>query len=230
LEYNARCEVLLSGTIFIAEGTWTKSMFAIRDALEGAKEQLAYCQQALAFFEVKDESSRKLGANIILQFGRAVTYGMEHLAKQDPAFAAWYLTHDAQLHANPIFKHFREVRNIVVHRSGKIDFHHISRFPVHDPKPGAIEELTADGSTICHMSMDLINNRRFLVVRTPDGRREERDFPQKREGPWWKWVDIQTYFKDAPPEFASVTVVQSCQAYVSFLERILLEAEAKFGA
>jgi hypothetical protein len=118
----------------------------------------------------------------------------------------------------------------LVHRSGKVDLQHISTVPVHNPKPGAIEALIADGSTIDHMSIDFIHNRRFLVVRTPDGRREERDVPQKREGRWWELVDIQSYFRDAPPEFAGVTVVQSCQQYIGFLEHMLMDAETKFGA
>lgn len=204
-------------------------MSAIRQALEGAKEQLAFCRHALTYFEKKDESTRKLAANIILQSGRAITYGMETLAKSDQEFAMWYRPFGAELHADPILKYFREVRNVVVHRSGKIELSHISTIPIHDPKEGAIEELIADGSTIDHMSIDFINNRRYLVVRTPDGKREERDVPQKREGQWWQLVDVQSYFKDAPAEFAGVTVVESCQRYVRFLGRLILGAEDRFG-
>lgn len=201
----------------------------MKEAIAGAMDQLELCRHALTYFERLDESSRKMGANIILQSGRAITYGFEDLAKRSSAFASWYRPYDAQLHANPIFKHFREVRNVLVHRSGRIDLQHISTHPVHDPKPGAIEELIADGSTIDHMSIDFIYNRRFLVVRTPDGRREERDVPQKREGHWWELVDIQSYFRDAPPEFAGVTVVQSCQQYVVFLEKMVMDAATRFG-
>jgi hypothetical protein len=204
-------------------------MTPLRAALEGAKEQLALCRYALTLIEKKDESSRKMGANIILQSGRSVTYGFETLAKMIPAFATWYRPYGAQVHANPIFKYFREVRNVLVHRSGRIDLQHVSTIPVYDPKPGAIEELVKDGSTIDHMSVDLIQNRKFLVVRTPDGRREERDVPQKRDGFWWELVDIHSYFRDAPPEFAGVTVAQSCEQYVGFLDTMLKDAEGTFG-
>lgn len=201
----------------------------MRDAIAGAKEQLELCRHALTYFERLDESSRKMGANIILQSGRAITYGFEDLAKHSSAFAAWYRPYDSQLHANPIFKHFREVRNVLVHRSGRIDLRHVSAIPVHAPMPGAIEELIADGSTIEHMSMDFIHNRRFLVVRTPEGLIEERDIPQQREGRLWELVDIKSFFRDAPPEFAGVTVVESCQQYVSFLEQMVTDAEAWHG-
>lgn len=204
-------------------------MTAIRHALQGAREQFDFCTHALSYFEKKDESSRKVGANVILQSGRAITYGMETLAKASHEFATWYRPYGAELHADPILKYFREVRNVIVHRSGRIELNHISTVPINDPKPGAIEELIADGSTIDHMNIDFLKNRRYLVVRTPYGRREERDVPQRREGPWWLLVDVQSYFKDAPVEFAGVTVVESCQRYVRFLGRLIQDAEVRFG-
>lgn len=197
----------------------------LQQAIEGARDHLDLCKHALTYFERMDESSRKMGANIIIQSGRAVTYGFETLAEGSPVFRNWYRPHKAQFHASPIFKYFREVRNVLVHRSGKIDLEHVSTVPVYAPKAGAIEALVADGSTIDHMSVDFIRNRRFLVVRTPDGRREERDVPQERDGRLWELLDVKSYFKDAPPEFAGMTVVASCQQYVRFLEQVITEAE-----
>lgn len=49
-----------------------------------------------------------------------------------------------------------------------------------------------------------------------------------REGLWWELVDIQSYFRDAPPEFAGITVVQCCQQYVLFLEKMVRDADARF--
>lgn len=201
----------------------------IRDALVSAREHLGLCMHALSYFEKLDESYRKMGVSMIIQTGRAITYGFEELSKHSPKFANWYGPHNAHLHSNTIFKYFRELRNIIVHRSGRIDLNHVSVIPVHDPQPGAIEALVADGSTVDHMSIDFIGNRRYLVVRTPDGRMEERDVPQRREGAWWQLVDIRSFFRDAPVEFAGVTVIESCEQYVRFLEQIVADAETTFG-
>jgi|GEM_PF-3408761 len=203
-------------------------MDKVQQALGRAKKTLSECRYALHLFEKRDETAFTLAAKSIITLGRSVTFALQNMGKEEPRFHAWYGPYQEEMKSNSLFSFFKNKRNAIVHEAADFDMSYLTVVTVWDPAPGAIDAVTADGSLIQSVQMDLIKNRRYAIVTTPNGRREERDVQMSTDKPWWENVEVRSYFMDAPLEFNSLTVVDSCLRYLDYLEAMVDDAERTF--
>ena len=203
-------------------------MDKVQIALQGARNTLEECRCALPLFERRDESSRRLAAKIIITLGRSVTFALQRMNNEEPRFRAWYAPYVEALKNDPLFKYFKDKRNAIVHAVEDVRMNHLTTVSIYDPAPGAIDAVMSDGASIKCVQMDFMNNRRYAVVIAPDGREEERDIKMRSDKPWWENAEVRSFCADAPAEYASVTMVESCKRYLDFLEQMVADAERHF--
>ncbi len=204
-------------------------MDKVRLALMRSKKTLAECKVAMHLFEKRDESARTLAAKTIIILGRSVTFALQGMSKVEPRFYTWYAPYQQEMKNDPLFRFFKNKRNGIVHETEDIDLSYLSTVTLWDPAPGAIDAVINDGSFIQSVQMDFIENRRYAIVITPDGRREERDVRMRSDKPWWENAEVRSYFLDAPIEFSTLTVIDSCVRYLEYLEAMINDAEKTFG-
>lgn len=204
-------------------------MDKVRIALKRARNTLEECKSALPLLEQREESARRLAAKGVITFGRSVTLALQTMGNAEPRFKEWYAPYVEELSADPLFSFFKNKRNGIVHETEDIDMTHLRFATFYDPAPGAIDDIVRDGSMIKGVEIDLVKNRRYALVVTPEGKEDERDIQMRTDKPWWESIEVRSFFSDAPAEYASQTMVENCKRYIDYLERMVSEAELVFG-
>ncbi len=197
--------------------------------MDRARNTVNECKRALLLFEERDETARRLGAKIVITLGRSITFALQRMRNDEPRFRDWYAPYEAELKRDPLFVYFKNKRNAIEHEADDVRMTHLTIYTFYDPAPGAIDAVMSDGSAIKCVEIDFISNRRYARVITPSGREEERDIVMRTDKPWWVNPEVRSFFLDAPVEVTGVTMVDNCIRYITYLDRMVSDAEAFFG-
>jgi hypothetical protein len=198
------------------------------EVLQAARLMLGNVQLGLKDIESDDPARRIPGLNNVAVFGRAVTITLQRLRNIVDGFDDWY---KARVPENdPLLKFFNRVRNEILKES-KV------------PQPSTIAEISFSGNPMQLLQGPPPEGATGLFI-GEGGTGGSGWFVQLPDGTQEKYYaalsptfngSVTTHLPDAPREFlgktfSDTTVSGVAGRYVTWLEKLIADAEHKFGS
>lgn len=186
----------------------------VHDVLQSARQMLEFAR--LGARDYQDAGDRRLsGLYNAVTSGRSVTFVLQKLRGRAPGFDQWYSTVRASLTNDPNSKWFHDLRNQIEkegsHGPTTVTMSNVQLDQVpDDAPPNATASFIGD-----HLG------RSGWFVQLPDGSEAKVYFKLPESTP------VNVYVQDAP---GGRPLEELLPEWLSKLDVILVEAEAKFGA
>jgi hypothetical protein len=198
------------------------------EAVNNARELLEMARTGLADIESGDPRRRRPGMRNIVVFGRAVTQAIQRLRTVIPAFDEWWLPRIEKLGSDPLFVYFNTLRNTIL-KEGEL------------PATNVLHVAHLDGDDMARLMANPPPGAKSFVmgdrlggngwrVEMPDGTEETLYVNMPSDIAVKSWLELE----DAPTEHDGSPIPDASfetlgRLYVEALDRLLADAESRFG-
>lgn len=165
------------------------------------------------------------GIRNLIVFGRAVTNVLQNLRSTEPGFDVWYETYRAQMKADPLMKHFYDVRSRIL-KHGDL--------PVHS----SLSLSGNPGAAMRYAGPPPAGAKGFFIgdsiggsgweVQLPDGSLEKFYVALPTVMPGLE-VEVQLHLSEAPGGLRDQPVQKLGETYLEYLANMVSDAAARFG-
>jgi hypothetical protein len=192
--------------------------------LARAKDTLATATLGLRALQGGDPQSRMAGLRNVIVFGRAVTNVLQNLRSTEPEFDAWYGAYQAEMKADPLMKHFYELRSRIL-KQGDLPVHSsvtLTGNPMAAMRQAGPPPPGAKGFFIG----DPIGGSGWKI-QLPDGSTERFYVALPAEIPGLD-VRVRVHLSEAPGDLRDQPIEQLAEKYLSYVSRMVADATSKF--